>query len=240
MKKAPVQVRYLCTLRSRSMEAEPIQIAISITAAALVLLLLRVYWTLSEIQRHRRTQQTTQPQAKSPTLVVLGSGGHTTEMLFMTKRLDPSYSPIYYCKAETDTTSPDRLLHSLSDKTKLPTIYNIPRSREVGQSYISSVFTTLYSLGAALRLVWILRPRLILCNGPGTCLPVCLSALCFRIGFGRSCQIVFIESYCRVETLSLTGKILYFMADLFCVHWKQLHEDYPNSVLSSSFIQNND
>ncbi len=45
----------------------------------------------------------------------------------------------------------------------------IPRSREVGQSYVTSVGTTIYSLLFAARLVWRQRPDLVggLCAGRG-------------------------------------------------------------------------
>ena len=37
-------------------------------------------------------------------------------------------------------------------------------------------------------------------------------------------NIVFIESFCRVKSLSLTGRILYALGivDLFLVHWPEL------------------
>ena len=37
-------------------------------------------------------------------------------------------------------------------------------------------------------------------------------------------------------SLSLTGKLLYPIADLFAVCWEQLHEKYPLTYLVTSFI----
>lgn len=68
------------------------------------------------------------------------------------------------------------------------------------------------------------RPQLIMCNGPGTCLPICLAAFCFRLVFFMDVRIVFCESFCRVKTLSLTGRLLYPIADRFVVQWPQLRE----------------
>lgn len=56
----------------------------------------------------------------------------------------------------------------------------IPRSREVGQSYVSSVGTTLRALATATLVVLRRRPQLLLVNGPGTCIPICMAALLFR------------------------------------------------------------
>ncbi|KAJ0082689.1 hypothetical protein Patl1_10136 [Pistacia atlantica] len=52
----------------------------------------------------------------------------------------------------------------------------IYRSREVGQSYISSVWTTLLAIAHALWLMIRIRPQVVLCNGPGTCIPPCIKA----------------------------------------------------------------
>ncbi|XP_064927193.1 UDP-N-acetylglucosamine transferase subunit ALG14 homolog isoform X3 [Columba livia] len=70
----------------------------------------------------------------------------------------------------------------------------------------------------------------ILCNGPGTCVPVCISALLLGLLGIKRAIIVYVESICRVETLSLSGKILYYFSDYFIVQWPGLKEKYPKSV----------
>uniref|UniRef100_A0A2P2I913 UDP-N-acetylglucosamine transferase subunit ALG14 n=1 Tax=Hirondellea gigas TaxID=1518452 RepID=A0A2P2I913_9CRUS len=235
------------------------------------------------------------------TLVVMGSGGHTGEMLKLMQGLDTSnYHPLVYVVANTDKLSRDRL-HELdrarentgdssekgveaseirdgsTDKTSSSLtregsgyalrnrraakkncevdpnsssigafqekkqftdsktdsiksiIESIPRSREVGQSYVTSVFTTIFATLYAVKVVLKHRPDLVLVNGPGSCIPVCLSALLFRILGVCHGRITFVESLCRVRSLSLTGKILYWIADDFIVQWPQLKEKYPRS-----------
>ncbi|XP_049735690.1 UDP-N-acetylglucosamine transferase subunit ALG14 homolog isoform X3 [Loxodonta africana] len=71
---------------------------------------------------------------------------------------------------------------------------------------------------------------MVLCNGPGTCVPICLSALLLGILGIKKVIIVYVESVCRVETLSLSGKILYYLSDYFIVQWPTLKEKYPKSV----------
>ncbi|XP_068919482.1 UDP-N-acetylglucosamine transferase subunit ALG14 isoform X2 [Petaurus breviceps papuanus] len=71
---------------------------------------------------------------------------------------------------------------------------------------------------------------LVLCNGPGTCIPICASALLLRILGIKKVIIVYVESICRVETLSLSGKILYHFSDYFFVQWPTLKGKYPKSV----------
>jgi hypothetical protein len=62
----------------------------------------------------------------------------------------------------------------------------------------------------------------LLCNGPGTCVPLCFAAFLARVFLFRPCSVVFIESFCRVQSLSLSGLLLYPLVDEFVVQWPQL------------------
>ena len=109
------------------------------------------------------------------------------------------------------------------------------RTRGRSELYLTSIFTTLWSMMAGFWLIFKLNPSpaLVLCNGPGTCLPVVVAAYVLRlVSLGRVApRIVFIESFCRVNTMSLTGKILYHLriADRFVVQWKKLASMYPRA-----------
>lgn len=48
-----------------------------------------------------------------------------------------------------------------------------------------------------------------------------MAFLC-RVFLFRPCRLVFVESFCRVETLSVTGWMLLAIADEFVVQWPQL------------------
>lgn len=165
------------------------------------------------------------------TLIVLGSGGHTAEMLRLVGSLDPDrYQPRLYVWAATDAHSQDKMQKfeaSFGGVGQTRTAV-IPRSREVGQSYFSSLFTTAFALLHAVGIVLRSSPQLILCNGPGTCIPICASAYILKF-FGRKVKIVYVESIARVETLSLSGKLLYRTADHFLVQWPQLQAKYPHA-----------
>jgi beta-1,4-N-acetylglucosaminyltransferase len=234
----------------------------------------------------RRSRGTTSndESRKVKALVVLGSGGHTTEILALIGPLqaashaNDASSPsapagestsssvqaaasstfdFVYCKAKTDTTSAQRLPRSPVAAPAAATapsnqccdrdpaiasqppirLYDLPRSREVGQSYVTSAFSTMHAFLWSLYLVWYeVRPDLLVCNGPGTCLPVCAAALLGRVLCVLDCPVVFVESLCRVKTLSLTGRILYPVTDVFAVHWTELRDKYPDSVLLRTFV----
>ncbi|KAI8035048.1 hypothetical protein M5D96_012141 [Drosophila gunungcola] len=173
-----------------------------------------------------------------PTYVVLGSGGHTAEMCRLTQALlqqanvqqAGKYQPIRLILASSDSTSEQQFRQALPQASRSAASERVPRSRSVGQSWLSSIFTTLWALLWSCYLVWRDRPQLILCNGPGTCVPFCYAAYLWRL-LGRlpsHSRIVFVESFCRVETLSLSGRLLLPLADLFVVHWPALATRYAD------------
>lgn len=187
-----------------------------------------------------RTGKPLRPTAVKPlsTLIVLGSGGHTAEMLNLLAALQKDrFYPRYYMAAASDNMSLQkaRSFESSSDdemekdKAEYMQIY---RSREVGQSYITSVGTTLVAIAHALWLMIKIRPQVILCNGPGTCIPICGIAFIFKVLGIRWSTIFYVESIARVKRLSLSGLLLYKlrMADQLYVQWPQLQRKYPRSI----------
>ncbi|PIK41502.1 putative UDP-N-acetylglucosamine transferase subunit ALG14-like [Apostichopus japonicus] len=105
----------------------------------------------------------------------------------------------------------------------------IPRSREVRQSYLTSIASTLYATWYAFPLVFRVKPDLVLVNGPGTCIPVCAASFMLRVLGLRTVIQVYVESICRVEHLSVSGLIMYYFADKLLVQWPQLVTKYPRA-----------
>ncbi|KAG2391796.1 hypothetical protein C9374_013281 [Naegleria lovaniensis] len=166
---------------------------------------------------------------KIKTLVVLGSGGHTGEIMDMIQSLDPNKYSFEFVLAQTDKGSEKSVRYLLKDKPLFHPLsfHRIPRSREVHQSYFTSIFTTIKALLYTTFITNItINPDLIIVNGPGTCIPVCLSAYLTRFLGIKRVKIIFVESVCRVESLSVSGKIMYLLADRFLVHWPQLQNKY--------------
>ena len=106
----------------------------------------------------------------------------------------------------------------------------------MGQSYVSSVFSTLQALKHCLVPVTTLQPQLLLVNGPGTCLPVAIVTWLLHVSRLSRCQIIFVESLCRVKTLSLTGKILQHFATESLVLWPELAEKHPKTKYIGKFL----
>ncbi|XP_052867327.1 UDP-N-acetylglucosamine transferase subunit ALG14 homolog [Anopheles cruzii] len=179
----------------------------------------------------RKNQKSSLAHRTNParTMIVMGSGGHTAEMLRIVERLDCNrYTPRQYIIADTDKTSVVKVIESEvrrePDTAKqMYEITTIGRSREVHQTYISSVMTTISAVFNCVPIILKAKPDLILTNGPGTCVPICLVAFLARVLFlNTKCRIVFIESFCRVRSISLSGRILLFIVDIFVVQWPEL------------------
>jgi beta-1,4-N-acetylglucosaminyltransferase len=49
-------------------------------------------------------------------------------------------------------------------------------------------------------------------------------------------HIVYVESFARVQTLSLTGKLLYYVVDSFLVQWSELVVKYPRAVYNGVVV----
>ncbi|XP_059756187.1 UDP-N-acetylglucosamine transferase subunit ALG14 homolog isoform X1 [Balaenoptera ricei] len=119
------------------------------------------------------------PRRSLSLLVVAGSGGHTTEILRLLENLSDAYSPRHYIIADTDEMSAHKInSFEVNRADRNPSavfpeyyIHRIPRSREVQQSWLSTVLTTLYSLWLSFPLTHRVKPDLALKRGPENLLP---------------------------------------------------------------------
>uniref|UniRef100_A0A3Q2NN89 UDP-N-acetylglucosamine transferase subunit ALG14 n=1 Tax=Fundulus heteroclitus TaxID=8078 RepID=A0A3Q2NN89_FUNHE len=168
-------------------------------------------------------------------LLCVSVGGHTTEIMRLMESLSAAYTPRHYVIADTDKMSEDKIVAFEKDRSPF-TINRIPRSREVHQSWSSSVVSTLNALRYSLPLLFRLRPDMVLCNGPGTCVPLCIAGLLLGILGMKKVHIVYVESICRVQTLSLTGRILYLLSDYFFVQWCSLRDKYPKAIFLGRLV----
>ena len=183
-------------------------------------------------------------------LVVIGSGGHTAEMVHIlrsflsdekkTKKRD-DFSNVFpkreYIFAVSDTTSVAKIERFEREEVQGGTNgeyrnHFVPRAREVGQSYFTSVFTTLLAFWHSWRVYWKTKPDAILTNGPGTCVPVILACFLGKVfGYNSACKVMYVESVARTRRMSLSGRLCYGLrlADVVFVMWPELKEKYPRS-----------
>jgi beta-1,4-N-acetylglucosaminyltransferase len=185
-------------------------------------------------------------------MVLQGSGGHTTEMLTMLKAYTKFDNIAYRLHVVTqgDNSSRKQILDfedwRASQRTRVSGAYDIhtiPRARMVGQSWLTTPFTFLGSFRGiwdALRVSLPLSssitskiqyPDAILMNGPGTAFVVAaivhMMKILSIIPLNRA-HIIYVESFTRVDSLSLTGKLLWWsdMADIFITQHKGVAARY--------------
>lgn len=155
-------------------------------------------------------------------LVVLGEGGHTTELLSLVDLLGDAYD-YHYIISKEDNLSASRTKHPG------PTyILTRPRGKHTGtlDSISRTLLTGIESLGVLLRV----RPAAILSTGPAIAVPVSI------MGKLLGARIIFVETGSRIKALSLTGRIMYRWADLFFVQWPQLAEELPRAIYAGRLV----
>uniref|UniRef100_A0A4E9E631 UDP-N-acetylglucosamine transferase subunit ALG14 n=1 Tax=Gibberella zeae TaxID=5518 RepID=A0A4E9E631_GIBZA len=185
-------------------------------------------------------------------LFVLGSGGHTKEMLMMMDDGYCSFETFHrrYLISSGDTMSQNHVVDYEADLKELCTkegtqtgsydTVTVTRARKVHQSLLTTPYTALLSIldifpalmnpptnvvGARMR-----YPTCIFTNGPATGFFVGLAAHLLKLLYvvsETSMHIIYIESWARITTLSLTGKLFYYtgIADVLVQH-KEVAEKY--------------
>ena len=76
----------------------------------------------------------------------------------------------------------------------------------------------------SLQIVWKEKPDAVICTGVLAMIPLCLLAK------ARGKKLVYIESFAKVTSPTLTGKLLYKFADQFYVQWPKMLEIYPKAI----------
>ncbi len=99
------------------------------------------------------------------------------------------------------------------------------------QIYFPSLFLSPYIHQTPTPYTHHIHPQLqqVLVNGPGTCVPICAAALLLRLTHLHDTRIAYVESIARVQSLSLSGKVLYYsrVADVMLVQWPEMAQRYP-------------
>jgi beta-1,4-N-acetylglucosaminyltransferase len=72
------------------------------------------------------------------------------------------------------------------------------------------------------------KPDLVVSTGAGVAVPISYIAK----AFGK--KVVYIESFCRINEPSFSGKLMHPIADLFLVQWKQAEDFFPKAKYAGS------
>lgn len=90
------------------------------------------------------------------------------------------------------------------------------------------LFILIMNILKALALIIKLKPNYIISTGAGVTVPY----LIFGKIFGA--KIIFIESYAKLSSPTVTGRIVYKFADKFYVQWPEMLKFYPKGIYKGS------
>uniref|UniRef100_A0A060T4E6 UDP-N-acetylglucosamine transferase subunit ALG14 n=1 Tax=Blastobotrys adeninivorans TaxID=409370 RepID=A0A060T4E6_BLAAD len=197
----------------------------------LALVAILILWRLVVLIPGPRSKFDPSPDHPTHLMVLLGSGGHTGEMMRLLKDLNIDRYPVRtWVHYPEDAISARKAVEfdaaAISGSSaKAGQLVSVKRARAVGQGWMSSIWTTIGSLISCFRIA-LLKPDVLVCNGPGTSVTLCGAVFVLKF-FGLSkTRIVFIESLARVHSLSLSGKLLLPIADRFLVQWPSVASKY--------------
>jgi len=153
----------------------------------------------------------TEKRSIRPSICIVSScGGHLTEV----RALRPLYEPYGH-------------FYVLNDRALLPEDMK-GRTYFIRHSERDSLF--LVNLLEAWRLLRREKPSLILSTGAGPVVPFAL------VGKVLGIPTLYIETFTRVVEPSLTGRIMYRLADRFFYQWRSLEKFFPKGVYGGPLL----
>jgi beta-1,4-N-acetylglucosaminyltransferase len=148
-------------------------------------------------------------------LLTLGGGGHTAQMIALTRRLGDRVRYAYVIH-EDDRVSEAQIVHP-------GIVFRLSRTRAFYGQRVATFVGTVRSFMQAFGIVARSGAEVVISAGPGLAFPLFVWAKVL----GK--RTVFIETWSRVFTRSLAGRLCYRISDVFFVQWPELQKEYPGS-----------
>lgn len=115
----------------------------------------------------------------------------------------------------------------VTEKTKYKAIKNINKVYylfQVNRYEIIWILKLLLNAIISMYIFIIERPDVVISTGALATIPMCILAKIFRK------KIIFIESFAKISSPTLTGKLIYKFADEFYVQWEEMLNIYPKAI----------
>jgi len=149
-------------------------------------------------------------------LILLGEGGHSKEILILVNLLGIGYD-FEYVMTWQDTLSESKIAHA-------GPVHKVVRPRGKDDGALTAAIKLFKCGFQALSILRRSRPDALVTSGPALAVPFALWARLLGV------DVIFVETGSRVNQLSLTGRLMRPLANLFFVQWPQLQERYPDTI----------
>lgn len=146
-------------------------------------------------------------------MFISSMGGHLTEMMQL-KSIFKDYDYKIVTEEHKSTLG-------LKNKYKSKIDYLKAGNKDHMLKYI---FVIPYNIIKSLILFLKFKPDVVVTTGAHTCVAMCYIAKIFRK------KVIYIESFANIETKTLTGRLVYPIADKFIVQWHSMLKLYPKAV----------
>ena len=107
-----------------------------------------------------------------------------------------------------------------ADSCNLEQLYTLPQINRHEHGFVRHFIQLVFRARKILRAQ---KPDMVVTTGALLAFPFCL------LGKMMGAKIVYIESFARVHSKSLTGRLVYPFADLFLVQWETMLRLYPRA-----------
>lgn len=146
-------------------------------------------------------------------MFISSMGGHLTEMMQL-KSLYKEYDYKIVTEKHKSTIG-------LKSKYKSKIDYLLAGNKDHMLRYLLVIP---YNIIKSLFLFLKFKPDVIVTTGAHTCVAMCYIAKLFRK------KVIYIESFANIETKTLSGRLVYPVADVFIVQWHSMLKLYPKAV----------
>lgn len=150
-------------------------------------------------------------------LFISSTGGHFSELLQL-KPLFKKYDS--YIITEKDKTH-ENLKNEYKDK-----LFFLPYGTR--SKLFTYIFKYSYLCIKTVYLYFKIRPKYIVTTGTHTAVPMCYLGKLF------GSKVIFIETFANSNTKTLSGRMIYPIANLFIVQWEEMLKLYPKAVYGGS------
>ncbi len=145
-------------------------------------------------------------------IFISSMGGHLTELMQL--------KSIFKCYDYKIVTEKHKSTIGLKAKYKSKIEYLLTGNKDNMLKYI---FTAPINIIKSFIIFIKFKPDVIVTTGAHTCVSMCFIAKMFKK------KVIYIESFANISTKTLTGRLIYPIADLFIVQWKSMLKLYPKA-----------